>query len=422
MQQNEMEAVRELAAHRELLEKIVNRSPAVAFLWKAAAGWPVEYVSDNISAFGYDSSEFLNGTVSFSDIVHPEDLERIADEVASFTKKNCDRFSQEYRLVTKDGDIRWVDDRTWVQRDEGGQATYYQGMLLDITERKAMEAQLRQAQKMQSIGQLAAGIAHEINTPVQFIGDNTRFIRKALTDLETLTEPYEALLYEAEAAAFSPDVTAQIHAIRKVIDIDYVKEQIPRAIGQSIEGIKRITEIVQAMKEFSHPGDGGKSKVDINRAIESTIIVARNEWKYVAALTADYDRSLSPVYGLPGEFNQAILNILVNAAHAIGEKLAWKKGEKGRITISTYRNDDGAEIRITDTGGGIPKPIQERIFDPFFTTKEVGRGTGQGLYIAYDVIVNKHQGELTFETKEGQGTTFIIRLPAVVITQDRRLT
>jgi signal transduction histidine kinase len=165
------------------------------------------------------------------------------------------------------------------------------------------------------------------------------------------------------------------------------------------------------MKDFSHPGAGEKTPVDINKAIESTITVTHNEWKYVAELEAHLDKDLPLVPCLPGDFNQVILNIIINAAHAIGNVIDENADRKGTISVSTGRNNGWAEVRIQDTGSGIPEAYQPRIFDPFFTTKEVGRGTGQGLAISRSVIVDKHGGSLNFETTEGKGTTFIIRLP-----------
>jgi len=178
--------------------------------------------------------------------------------------------------------------------------------------------------------------------------------------------------------------------------------------------VERVAKIVLAMKEFSHPGTDEKKLVDINKAIESTITVSRNEWKYVAELHTDLDPNLGLVPCLASELNQVFLNIIVNAAHAIGDAIAGREGARGTVTIATRPVDDWCEIRISDSGCGIPKAIRHRVFDPFFTTKEVGKGTGQGLAIAHDVVVNKHQGTLAVESEVGAGTTFIIRLPVTV--------
>ncbi len=288
------------------------------------------------------------------------------------------------------------------------------GILLlgaNITERKLMQSQLAQAQKLESIGLLAAGIAHEINTPIQYIGDNMLFLQESFHDLSTLLEYYAALYQMCRDGAPTASVLSQIETTAAAIDVDYLTAEIPTAIQQSLEGVERVATIVRAMKEFSHPGTKEKVSVDLNKAIESTITVARNAWKYVAQMVTDLAPDLPLVPCVPGELNQVVLNILINAAHALGEGGGDGAPEKGTITVSTRQVGDGVEIRITDTGPGIPEAIRDKIFDPFFTTKEVGKGTGQGLAIAHTVVVEQHGGQLTFETAEGEGTTFIIRLP-----------
>ncbi len=187
--------------------------------------------------------------------------------------------------------------------------------------------------------------------------------------------------------------------------------EIPKAIEQSLDGTTRVARIVQAMKDFSHPDAGEKKPVNLNQAIEATATVARNEWKYVAELEMHFDPSLPPVRCLAGEINQVILNLVVNAAHAIADTHVVKQGGKGTIILATRRDGHWVEIRVGDTGGGIPENIRDKVCDPFFTTKPVGKGTGQGLFIAHNVVVEKHGGTLTFETETGKGTTFIIRLP-----------
>jgi PAS domain S-box-containing protein len=295
------------------------------------------------------------------------------------------------------------------ERTKGGQS----GCLLigaDITERRALEAQLRQAQKLESIGQLAAGIAHEINTPTQFVGDNIRFLQDVFQDLRQVGETFLRLLQAAQEGKISPVILAEVDAVVQRADIKYLLEEIPRAIQQSLDGIARVTKIVRSMKDFAHPDLAEKIMADLNKAIESTITVARNEWKYVAEMVLDLDPSLPLVPCVVGDFNQVILNLVINAAHAIGEKVR-DAGGKGTITIQTRKVDNWAEVRVNDTGTGIEERHRSRIFDPFFTTKEVGKGTGQGLTISHAIIVEKHQGTISFETQLGKGTTFIIRLP-----------
>jgi len=290
----------------------------------------------------------------------------------------------------------------------------FDGFLLfaaDVTERRELVSQLSQAQKLESIGQLAAGIAHEINTPTQYVGDNTRFLKDSFGDLLELLRAYEHLLERAKQESYSPELVAEIEAAVRDADLQYLAAEIPQAIEQSLEGVDRVARIVRAMKEFSHPGGKEKTAVDINKAIENTITVARNEWKYVADMDTDFDKSLPTVPCLPGEFNQVILNMIINATHAIADVVGDGSRAKGQIKVTTRRDDGWAEIRISDTGSGIPEKIRDRIFDPFFTTKQVGRGTGQGLSIARSVIVDKHGGTINLETEVGKGTTFIVRLP-----------
>ena len=290
------------------------------------------------------------------------------------------------------------------------------GILLlgsDITSRKILESQLVQAQKLESIGQLAAGIAHEINTPAQYVGDNMRFLMEAFEDLDKFQVSLDRLLDPAQSAKPDENSLQQIQDAASEADLQYLRQEIPKAIGQSLEGIERINRIVRAMKEFSHPGTETKTNVDLNKAIDSTITVARNEWKYVADVVTDLDASLPLVPCLPGEFNQVVLNMIINAAHAIAAKQAGNTQEKGTITVSTRVCGQSAEISISDTGTGIRKEISSKIFDPFFTTKEVGKGTGQGLAIARSVIVDKHNGTIDFESEVDKGTTFCIKLPLI---------
>ncbi len=281
----------------------------------------------------------------------------------------------------------------------------------DITSRKHMESQLAQAQKLESIGQLAAGIAHEINTPIQYVGDNTRFLQDAFKDLQQLFDRYAEVPLAIKEGVSADEIFERMQEAAGEADFQYLAEEIPKAIQQTLEGIERVTKIVRAMKEFSHPGTEEKTRIDINRAIESTITVARNEWKYVADLVTDFDSELPLVPCLPSEFNQVILNMIINAVHAISDVVDPGTGEKGIIRIGTRRVSDGVEIRLSDNGSGIPEAIRSKIFDPFFTTKGVGKGTGQGLAISHSVIVDKHGGTIFIDSVVGKGTTFIIWLP-----------
>ncbi|MGD2099032.1 MAG: PAS domain S-box protein [Desulfobacterales bacterium] len=281
----------------------------------------------------------------------------------------------------------------------------------DITDRIKFETQLHQSQKMEAIGQLAAGIAHEINTPTQFVGDNTRFLQDAFGDLVAACNLYKEAIQAVKSGTLTAEGIREVEAQLDELDIAYLQQEVPLAIGQTLKGVDRIAHIVQAMKIFAHPGGDEKEPVDINKEIEKTITITRNEWKYVADLKTDFDTALPSVPCHRAEFNQVILNLIVNAAHAITDANGENPSDKGTITISTRQSENRAEIRISDTGAGIPEHIRYRIFDLFFTTKEPGRGTGQGLAIAHSVIVDKHDGSIDIETEENQGTTFVIRLP-----------
>jgi signal transduction histidine kinase len=316
----------------------------------------------------------------------------------------------ECEVYRKDGSKIWIAASARAVHVDGA-LVRYEGMSEDITERKLLREQLLQAQKLESVGQLAAGIAHEINTPTQYIGDNVRFLKDAFQDFKTLLTNYDRLLQAAKSNTLSCETLQEIESAVERTDATYLLEEIPKAIEQTVEGVTRVAKLVAAMKEFSHPGTAEKTPLDLNHAIESTLTVARNEWKYVADLETDYDSSLPRVSCLPGEFNQVILNLVVNAAHAIADTIGKEGSGKGRITVKTRHCPEWAEIQIRDTGSGIPEKVRARVFDPFFTTKEIGKGTGQGLAIAHSVIVDKHGGTIHFETEVGKGTTFIVRLP-----------
>jgi len=317
------------------------------------------------------------------------------------------------RLVNrrKDGSLYRRDTLMWPLKGNDGAISHY--VVLARTDRDETEhkTQLLQAQKMEAIGELAAGIAHEINTPTQYIGDNIRFFQESFRDLHALLDQYDALLESAKSGTVSTDLIQEIADLKKRIDLEYLIEEIPSAIEQSLEGNKRVTEIVRAMKEFAHPGSEEMTLMDLNRAINNTVAFARNEWKYVADVSTDLDPSLPEIWCIPGAFNQVILNLLVNAAHAISEAIGTTPETKGHIDIQTRRDGEWAEIRVRDSGTGIPEAIRTRIFDPFFTTKGVGRGTGQGLASAHFIIAEKHEGTIRFETETGMGTTFIVRVP-----------
>ena len=282
-------------------------------------------------------------------------------------------------------------------------------------EKEKMEASLRQAQKLEALGTLAGGVAHEINTPTQYVGDNIRFLQESFGDFITVLDKCLKLAATAKSSGQFLDHVADLEAEMEKADLMFQLEEVPTSLNQSLDGIERIREIVLAIKEFSHPDVKEKSAVDLNRAIETTITVSRNQWKYVADLKTDFDAGLPPVPCLPGEFNQVMLNLIVNAAHAIEEA---KKGEPGRIVVSTRSIDGWVEIRVADSGTGIKPENLQRVFDMFYTTKPPGKGTGQGLAICHTIITQKHGGTITVESEVGAGTTFIVRLPLIPESQE----
>ena len=281
----------------------------------------------------------------------------------------------------------------------------------DVTDREILGQQLRQAQKLEAIGQLAAGIAHEINTPTQYVGDNTRFLQESWHSFNELLAIAREMRQLAAAGPIPPQTLQRFDTLAQAADFEYLQAEIPRAIEQSLDGIERVAKIVRAMKDFSHPGSEEKRAIDINQAIETTITVARNEWKYVSDVETHFDSNLPLVLCHAGEFNQVILNLLINAAQAIAQALEGGSQGKGKIVVSTTCDQDWAEISISDTGAGIPEAVRSRVFEPFFTTKPVGKGTGQGLALAHTAIVRRHGGKIWFDSELGKGTTFYIRMP-----------
>lgn len=277
----------------------------------------------------------------------------------------------------------------------------------DITERRLLEDQVGRSNKLEAIGQLAAGVAHEINTPTQLVGSNLRFLGQ---QLDTILGWLDKLHQQKDAAKTESKIPSLIMGSEKDVtlaQLEYFKQEAPKAIEQSLEGIDRISHIVTAMRFFTHPGSENKEIADLNQIIQNAISLSRNEWKIIAEIKTDLDPNLPGVECLPIELSQVVLNIIINAIHAIQDS----GEEKGQIVIVSRQAGELIEVSITDNGTGIPKEIQSKIFDPFFTTKDIGRGTGQGLAIAYTVIVKKHGGTLEFESETGKGTTFIISLP-----------
>jgi len=272
------------------------------------------------------------------------------------------------------------------------------------------QAQLLGAQKMEAIGSLAAGIAHEINTPIQFVSDNVNFIKEGMKTLAGFAQEHAAILSEIVDHPELGERVRTVQARWKEEDCDFTIEEIPDAVEETLEGTRRVTEIVRAMKEFAHPGQEELTSTDINRVIENTVKVSRNEWKYVAEVEFDLQEDLPQIPALPGPLGQSILIMIVNSSQELAANRAIESEGKGTIKVRTRLVGDAVEIEIADDGPGIPPEILPRIFDPFFTTKEVGTGSGQGLSIAHSVIVDRHNGQIWAENLD-PGALMVVRIP-----------
>ena len=265
---------------------------------------------------------------------------------------------------------------------------------------------------MESIGQLAAGIAHEINTPTQYVSDNAIFLRESWAVIERIVSVAARVHHESRLGSLSVATRDELDKAFAGQDLVYLVNEIPRAIDETFEGARQVARIVRAMNEFAHPADGKKCACDLNHVIESTITVARNAWKYVAKVETSFDSGMPLVVCLADQINQVMLNLILNAAYAIGEADPDHARGLGTIRIETEFDGLWANIRVSDTGAGIPEAVRAHVFEAFMTTKPVGKGTGQGLAMAKEVIVDQHQGEIWVESVVGQGTTFFMRLPA----------
>jgi signal transduction histidine kinase len=320
----------------------------------------------------------------------------------------CSEISRRRFEVIRDMLGRSDQQRTDLREAHASIHQAHADLTAEVRARERAELDLRQAHKLEAVGRLAAGVAHEINTPVQFIGDSMNFIRDALGDLTPLIRRYQGLRQAAEKELSLRQISEEIARNEEDADLEYALENVPQALERSLDGLKRVATIVRSLKEFAHPDHKDMAPIDLNQAIESTLVICKHEYKLVADIETDF-QPLPPVTCHPGEINQVILNIVVNAAHAI-EETVGATGARGVIRVRTMRGGDDVVISIADTGSGIAPEIRDRIFEPFFTTKEVGKGTGQGLAVARSLIEN-HGGKLTFTSSPGQGTMFIVRLP-----------
>jgi PAS domain S-box-containing protein len=395
------------AAHREN-EALLGAMKSI-LIRTSAEGTITRTNSTAIETFGFDRSRIIGKKIYEIEVGWDNrEVRRLMKKCAD-SKKTVSSDDMKFKGV--DGGERFVGFSVNPVFNEESILNGFLFLGSDLTERRILESQLTQSQKLESIGSLAAGIAHEINTPTQFTGDNIHFLKDSFGDILEVVGKYRNLVAKCGATSTFADKISKIKKFEEELDIEYLIEEIPEAIESALSGTSRVSNIVKAMKDYSHPPTSEKVLVDLNRVIDSVITISRNEWKYVAELETNFSDEIGMVPCFPDEFNQVILNLITNAAHAISEKLGESSEEKGLITVSTTREDEWAVITVSDTGSGIPDSIKGKVFDHFFTTKEVGRGTGQGLSISRNIIIEKHGGQITFDSTEGEGTSFVIKLP-----------
>lgn len=395
----------EAEAARERLEAVLDCAPA--FVVAVDRQCKIQFV--NRVQPGFSKEDVIGANMV--DFVAPADHAKLLAALQIVLNGGAPQ-TMDTRIPMPDGSIMCCTNYMGPMHS-AGQITGAVLLAQDVTELKRTEAQLFEAQRLASIGTLAAGVAHEINSPLQFIGDNLEFLRDAATSLlQNVLPPLQQLCKTLEGQPLTDDTRDALSAANSAQDsanLNYIADNVPDALNLCADGLQRVTTIVRSLKEFSHPAQPNMVAADLNRAIIATLTVARNEYKYVAELETNFG-DLPPVVCHINQVNQTVLNIVINACHALADR-HHGSDRKGTICVRTYTERESAVIAIRDTAGGIPENIRSRIFDPFFTTKEVGRGTGQGLAMAWSSITKTHGGELTFESTVGEGTEFFIRLP-----------
>ena len=355
-----------------------------------------------LELLGYDSLESAIGQSLSTQLNTIEEHESLA--LAEIVGNQV-----EVMLEATDGERRQALCHGAVLESEYGEAVGYVVVATNIDERKQLELDLRHAQKLESVGQLAAGVAHEINTPIQFVGDSLAFLTEAMEDYQELQNAQQAAIRAAAEQGVAQKEIGAIKEIAEEIDLEFLLDEVPGALRRAQEGVSRVATIVRAMKEFAHPGSEGRSPVDLNRVIETTLTVAKGEFKYVAELETELG-VLPEVMCIVGDLNQVILNLVVNAAHSIEERLKTDSAT-GVIRVTTRLEAEHAVIEVQDNGTGVPEELKNKVFDPFFTTKEVGKGTGQGLALAHRIVVERHGGDLRILSPDEGGAIFRIRIP-----------
>ncbi|MBN2060548.1 MAG: PAS domain S-box protein [Deltaproteobacteria bacterium] len=358
---------------------------------------------------GYTEDELMGMNVK--ELAEPQDRKTLYGVFKEIYLTEKPRIGLVFAIKRKDGIKRQVGASICLIKDTRGRGAGFRGIARDISDRKLIEKRLKQAQKMEAIGKLAAGIAHEINSPIQYTSDNVRFLLESFSTINDVMVKYHMLFEALIAGKDVVEITRETASLIEESDLEYLNREIPMAISQSLEGLNHVSKIISAMKTFSHPGSGEKKYTDINRAIQNTIAITKNEWKYFAEMRTDFDESLPLVPCVADEFQQVILNLIINASQAIKDMVGDGSNGKGEIRVKTLYKEPWAEVGVSDTGTGIPDDIKPRIFDPFFTTKEVGLGSGQGLAIAYNIITNRHGGTIECAAVKDRGATMIVRIP-----------
>ncbi|MET3105949.1 two-component system NtrC family sensor kinase [Oxalobacteraceae bacterium GrIS 1.18] len=404
------------------LQYLIDNTTAIIYARVPTGDFKMTYVSNNARlVLGYAPEEMLEDQNFWFNHIHPDDRLNIFSSMALLFSEG--QRTYEYRFLNSAGEYLWMSDMLRLVLDEDGSPLEVVGSLTDITRHKKMEAELQrqgeeqqaliqklqeahrqllQAEKMASVGQLAAGIAHEINNPIGFINSNMNSLQKYVATLFGVIDQYRTLV--AQTGLDDKD-RLKFEEIENGADLDYVKEDINELVPESLDGLRRVKEIVQSLKDFSHVGESEWHEADIHHGLDSTLNIVRNEIKYKATIDKQYG-TLPPVFCIISQLNQVFMNLFVNAAHAIKDH--------GTITISTgvgvKDGNEWAWIKIMDTGCGIPAENLNRIFEPFFTTKPIGSGTGLGLSVTYGII-KSHKGHIDVKSVVGKGTCFTIYLP-----------
>jgi len=418
-----------LRAQLALRDDALDATPTFFVITKQATPVPIIVYCNKVVAeqHGFTREQLIGKPISLLTQWVGHNADYLADIRAGLRAGQTVHYEDE--VVRADGSTFWLGVSIRPLYDSAGRITHSVSVGADITakrsemlkkqelqdklvaemqERERMVLELQLAQKLESVGRLAAGIAHEINTPIQYVGDSVHFLRSACDDFDKL---FESMRHAAALLPDSAELKAyhlEVAELEKKHDLEYLRAEIPKAFTRTFDGVERVTNIVKAMKEFAHPDAREQSPVDLRHALETTLLVASNEYKYVAKVRTEFGE-LPHVVCNVGELNQVFLNLIVNAAHAI--KDAGKGVDDGEITIRLAAEDEQAVIRVSDNGCGVPEENLTKLYDPFFTTKEVGRGTGQGLAISHSIVVDKHGGDISVRSQVGVGTEFTVRLP-----------